>query len=229
MMLFYSRDFNGDVVTLSDEEHQHCTKVLRKKVGETIFVTDGLGYIYTVKILDSTKATTIGKILSSSYKDSLHPRIAIAISPTKNVSRIEWFVEKATEIGISAIYLLHTRRTEKKSENTARMDKILISAMKQSLNVHLPTLQHITFDEFLKTMADEFEQKFIAYCNGPTELLSSVCKKSQSSLLLIGPEGDFTAEEVQQAIKSGCKEVSLGDSRLRTETAGIVGLMMLKY
>ncbi len=228
MFLFYTNIVNEKQLKLTDDEHQHCTKVLRKQVSDEIFVTDGLGHIFTARITQIGKVETQCHILNTESKPKIQPDITIAISPTKNASRLEWFVEKAVEIGISSIIVFNAQRTEKKSFNHTRIHKIMVSAMKQSLNVHLPMLQDFGDIKQLLTTTKDIAQKFIAHCDGPTESLHLSMDKSKDSIVLIGPEGDFTNQEIQLALASGYKSVTLGDARLRTETAGLVALMMAK-
>ena len=230
MFLFYSDNVDGQTISIAGDEHQHCAKVLRKKIGDQIKITDGQGQIFTAEITAIQKLTTICHIVDKISSKPIVPKLSIAISPTKNLSRIEWFVEKAVEIGISAIYFVHTQRTEKKSVNLERIHKICISAMKQSLQVHLPKIQNYkSVNELIENVGSDYEQKFIAYCDGPTDLLKDILKSKINTILLIGPEGDFTENEIKEATASSFIPVSLGDSRLRTETAGLVGLMMMKY
>ena len=227
MFLFYSTDIVDDTLIVKEDEHLHCSIVLRKKVGDIIYVTDGKGSTYTSKIISVSKTQTECRIEDSKYQKPLSPDISIAISPTKNATRLEWFLEKSTEIGISSIYLVQTRRTERKTVNLKRLEKVLISAMKQSLNTHLPTLEVTTFKELMKI--DKYQDKFIAHCENPDLNLKSVYKSKVSSILLIGPEGDFTKDEVSDALSNGYQGVSLGNMRLRTETAGLTGLFIMRY
>ena len=229
MFLFYSTDITGSTLHITGDEHIHCATVLRKKSGDHIFVTDGTGSIYTAEILSSGKKQTICNILETTKHTPLNPEIAIAIAPTKNASRIEWFLEKATETGISAIYLTQTKRTERKTANIRRLEKILISAMKQSLNTYLPVLQPVTFSEILKLSREKYQQKYIAHCDNPDVSLKSMYNAKSSAILLIGPEGDFTPDEMADALHSDFKACSLGNMRLRTETAGLVGLFTMRY
>lgn len=230
MFLFYAIDIVSDIITLSHDEHMHCTKVLRKKIGDMIYATDGNGHIFHCSITSIQKNSTICKIAKTEYKEAPKHKVAIAITPTKNTSRIEWFAEKAVEIGISAIYFVHTQRTEKKEINMQRIEKILLSAMKQSLNVHLPTAMYYkSLKDFAYDIPNIYDQKFIAHCDVPTESLQSQMDKNQSAILMIGPEGDFTPDEVNLMKGHSFLSVSLGDARLRTETAGLLGLMMMRY
>jgi len=229
MILFYSTSIENDCIILKEEEHLHCSKVLRKQISDEINVTDGKGNLYNCKISEINKSNTICQIISLERTEKPEPYVAIGISPTKNPARLEWFIEKAVEIGISEILIFKAQRTEKKSLNESRLMKILISAMKQSLNLYLPELIIInTFQEISK-YCSHFDHKYIAYCDGPTDLLSEVYTKSGSGLVLIGPEGDFTKDEIKYAENLNFHPASLGKTRLRTETAGLVALMMLKY
>lgn len=229
MILFYSTDIAGQNITLTEDDHIHCTKVLRKQVNDIIMITDGLGHIFSCAIKTITKVSTLCQVVEKSYHQSILPKTSIAISPTKNAARIEWFIEKAVEIGISEIYFYNAQRTEKKSINEQRLKKIMVSAMKQSLNVQLPVM-HITKDvkAYVDLVTSKYDQKFIAYCDGPTQHLTSAQDNQKSRILMIGPEGDFTAEEIRYATNAGYQSVTLGTARLRTETAGLAGLIMMR-
>ena len=228
MFLFYTSENVGQILILKGDEHQHCCKVLRKQIGDQIFVTDGKGNIYTTTIMTITKAETTCKIVSTETKTPPSSHLTIAISPTKTAARIEWFVEKAVEIGISGIIIFHAQRTEKKSWSQTRLDKIMISAMKQSLNVYLPELRFCSsLADVIKT-TEHIHQKYIAHCDGPTALMKDIAESGGSTIVLIGPEGDFTSLEISMAHDHKYTSVSLGESRLRTETAGIVALLMMK-
>lgn len=229
MILFYSTSIENDSVILKEEEHIHCSKVLRIQINDEINVTDGKGNFYICKISEINKSNTICQILSVERTEKQEPSVAIGISPTKNPSRLEWFIEKAVEIGISEIIIFKAQRTEKKSLNESRLMKILISAMKQSLNLHLPELRILNNFQEISEYCNHFDHKYIAYCDGPTDLLSEVYTKNGSGLVLIGPEGDFTKDEIKYAENLNFHPASLGKNRLRTETAGLVALMMLKY
>lgn len=227
MFLFFTDQIHNQTLILLGDEHQHCATVLRKKIGDQLFITDGKGQIFNAEITNIAKNQTECSIMSVEVKAPHSPAIAIAIAPTKNASRIEWFVEKAMEIGINAIYLITTARTEKKNINISRLQKISIAAMKQSLNVHLPDI--IVFDkmkDFYTYVAAQYEQKYIAHCDHHDLMLPTSVQKS--TILMIGPEGDFTSKEISEAYQYSYQSVSLGSSRLRTETAGLVGLIRMK-
>lgn len=223
MQLFYMPDISGNELHLDETESKHAVKVLRLGLGSRIQITDGKGGLYTAEISDPHPKKCRLEIIE--YKPQHGKRnfnVHIAIAPTKNNDRLEWFLEKSTEIGIDEITLLLCENSERKTVKTERLEKVLISAMKQSLKAYLPKLNPlITFEEFIR--GSKSSQKFIAHCQGGEKPnLKDEVEKENQVLILIGPEGDFTLEEVSRAHLHGFKEVSLGDSRLRTETAGIV-------
>ncbi|MFZ1750731.1 MAG: RsmE family RNA methyltransferase [Saprospiraceae bacterium] len=229
MILLYSTNIENNFLTITDDEHVHCVKVLRIKVGDKIFATDGHGNKYECEILSISKAETRCVIISTTSTPMPESKNCIAIAPTKNSSRIEWFVEKAVEIGVHEIIILTTQRTERKSVNMLRLEKIIISAMKQSLHTYLPKLSaYKDIESMYNVIGNNYDKKFIAWCNGPSDTLTHIDTSHTNNLLLIGPEGDFTNDEVSACLKYGFRSVALGDSRLRTETAGLVGLMMLR-
>jgi 16S rRNA (uracil1498-N3)-methyltransferase len=204
------------------EEAQHCIKVLRKKEGDEILLADGNGNFYDAEILQANPKHCIVNIIRSiSQEKNRNFNIQIAFAPTKNMDRVEWFAEKATEIGIDRFSPILCQYSERKEIKLQRIEKILVSAMKQSQKAHLPQLDEMQpFSQFVKREFDG--QKFIAHCY-PQEkpILKEVYKKGENALILIGPEGDFSEKEVEEAILSGFQPVSLGESRLRTETAAL--------
>ena len=223
MNLFYDPGISGPLHTLSKEESKHIVRVLRKSTGDAIDFTDGKGFFYRCKIVDASPAScqieVIGKNLGNDQRDY---QVTLAVAPTKNIGRFEWFLEKATEIGIDRIvpfYSMHSERTTIKPD---RLKKVIVAAMKQSLKSNLPELS----DEcnFNKLITEPFVgKKYIAYINDEViTLLSKTYPKGEDVMILIGPEGDFSPKEVKMAIENGFEAVSLGTSRLRTETAGIV-------
>ena len=223
--LFYTPDFDGiaAVYTLPEEESQHAVKVLRMEAGEHVHLVNGMGGLFEAEIVNPHPKRCELKILSSAFefgKRDFHVHIAIA--PTKMNERLEWFLEKATEIGIDEITPVICRYSERKEVKLARMEKILVAAMKQSVKAYMPKLNEVcTFNQLLKNTSAS--QKFIAHCyEGEKQLLKDVYTKDSDVLILIGPEGDFSTEEVQKAIQAGFIPVSLGNSRLRTETAGVL-------
>ena len=222
MAIFYVSTLSSGNV-LSEEESQHAVKVLRLQGGTEITVVDGVGGYYKAKIINPHPKHCTFEITESIQeygKRDFHLHIAIA--PTKNMERLEWFIEKATEIGIDEITPLLCRFSERKIIKSERLEKIIVSAAKQSVKAYFPILHPLcTFDELIKT--HQVSQKFIAHCyEEDKKLLQNVIQKSTDILILIGPEGDFSKEEVQKAMSVGFIPVSLGNSRLRTETAGVV-------
>jgi 16S rRNA (uracil1498-N3)-methyltransferase len=222
MQLFYIPTSPADFCILDADESQHCIRVLRLKQGDRIFLTDGKGNLYEGEIQEDHPRRCTVQILNVSHDDKEKKSLLhLAIAPTKNISRLGWFLEKATEIGIDEITPLICEHSERKTLNTGRLQKILISAMKQSLKTYLPLLnQPKTFIEAIKT--GESSQKFIAFYDEPHPHLKDVYVKGKNTLILIGPEGDFSEKEILAALDQGFVAVNLGHNRLRTETAGIV-------
>ncbi len=221
MYLFYCPTISTATV-LSEEESQHAVKVLRLSVADEIEIVDGVGGYYKASITNPHPKhcqfevkETLKEFGKRDYK--LH----IAIAPTKNIERLEWFIEKATEIGIDEITPIICRFSERKIIKEERLEKIIVSAAKQSIKAYFPTLNPLcSFDEFLKKY--QSSQKFIAHCyNDEKVLLKNAIEKGSDVIILIGPEGDFSKEEVEKAISTGFSPISLGESRLRTETAGL--------
>jgi len=230
MQLFYIQNPEKEIL-LSSEESKHATKVLRKKEGDILNFTDGKGGFYKAKITVADTRKCRLQIISSEQKLKQHSyHLHIAIAPTKNMDRYEWFLEKATEIGIDEITPIICDHSERKVLKTERCNRILLSAMKQSLKFHLPKLNEaIILKDFLEK---DFEgHKYIAHCEDgeKTELRKE--EKANKTTVLIGPEGDFSASEIEMALQNQFKAVNLGTSRLRTETAGLVAVhtINLKY
>jgi 16S rRNA (uracil1498-N3)-methyltransferase len=223
MQLFYVPNISGAEVTLDEIESKHAIRVLRLQNGFQVQIIDGKGGFYEAEITDANPKKCRLSIVKSTFdfgKKDFHLHIAIA--PTKNNDRFEWFLEKATEIGIDEITPLLTSHSERKTINTERLEKILVSAMKQSLKAWLPKLNNLTSIKELVT-SNKTENRYIAYCDDiQKNHLKDLAEKGKDILILIGPEGDFSPEEIQMAMKNGFKVVSLGEARLRTETAGIV-------
>lgn len=227
MHVFYTPDIQTKP-ELPEEEAQHCVRVLRLSAGDEITLTDGKGNFYRAEITASTNKRCLVKVLETIPQEPLWSgHLHIAMAPTKNMDRNEWFAEKATEIGFNELTFLNCRFSERKVIKMERIEKIVVSAIKQSLKARLPKLNGMTdFDKFI---TQEFEgQKFIAHCyEGEKPLLKNVMKPGEDALVLIGPEGDFSEEEVAKAIKKGFQPISLGKSRLRTETAALVATMVV--
>lgn len=223
MNLFYAPKINGQLYSLDREESRHITKVLRKKQGDIIHFTDGKGWFYETKITElGSRDCSVEVINKFEGDDKRSSKLHIAIAPTKNNDRFEWFLEKTTEIGIDEITPIICDHSERKVVKTERLVKVITSAVKQSLKSFHPILNdQISLKDFLSI---DFEgQKFIAYIDKDVTLeLSNSFVPDKDILILIGPEGDFRPEEVKLAKQNGFIPVSLGKSRLRTETAGIV-------
>jgi 16S rRNA (uracil1498-N3)-methyltransferase len=223
--LFYTPAYPGktEAYVLPEEESQHAVKVLRMQAGEIIHLVNGQGGLFEAEIINPHPKRCEVKIINSEYeygKRTFHLHIAIA--PTKMNERMEWFLEKATEIGIDEITPVICRYSERKELKLPRMEKITVAAMKQSVKAYLPKLNEpCSFEHVLKNAIAS--QKFIAHCHEDEKiLLKDAYAKGSDVLILIGPEGDFSKEEIEHALKAGYKPVSLGNSRLRTETAGVV-------
>lgn len=223
MQIFYTPSINGNVIFLGEDESKHCIRVMRMTKGSMVNLVDGKGNLYK-GIISKPDARgceiTVTEVFSDFEKRnySLH----IAISPVKNNDRFEWFIEKCVEIGIDFITPLICRNTEKTSVKTERINNIIISAMKQSVKAFKPLLNApVTFTEFVKQ--EIHGTGLIAHCNQEIKRYSidQVCRKGEDTTIMIGPEGDFSEEEIRMAIGNGYKPVHLGKSRLRTETAGI--------
>jgi 16S rRNA (uracil1498-N3)-methyltransferase len=222
MAIFYVPNLASAHI-LPEEESQHAVKVLRLQVGSAIEVVDGTGGFYKARITNPHPKHCGFEIIETKTEFGKRDyRLHIAIAPTKNIERLEWFIEKATEIGIDEITPIVCRFSERKIIKEERLQKIIVSAAKQSVKAYFPLLNPLcTFEELLKK--HQSSQKFIAHCyEEDKKLLQNEIIKSSDILILIGPEGDFSKEEVQKAIALGFIPVSLGESRLRTETAGVV-------
>jgi 16S rRNA (uracil1498-N3)-methyltransferase len=223
MQIFYVPVITGNICLMDENNSRHSIRVLRMTKGDRLKLVDGIGNLYEGIITDpdpSGCSVTITKIIRDFEKRGY--RLHIAISPIKNQDRFEWFIEKSVEIGVDEITPLLCRNTEKPGIKRDRINNIIISAMKQSLKAFKPSLNEpVTFSEFLKT--DRIGIKMVASCNQDSERkkVDQVYEKNNDAVILIGPEGDFTGEELNLAFSNGYKPVHLGTSRLRTETAGI--------
>jgi 16S rRNA (uracil1498-N3)-methyltransferase len=226
---FFISDHNASqqVIALDEDTSRHVIQVLRMKTGEQLNLTDGKGHLLTAVIVEEHKKHCTVKIETSSYKEPASKKVSIAISLLKNTSRFEWFLEKATEIGVANIIPLICERTEKEKFRTDRLQGIVVSAMLQSQQVWLPVLHNpIDYkDLFVLKETNEASGKFIAHCEDVSN--KQFITSTSSSIILIGPEGDFTPKEIEQALQNDFKPVTLGDTRLRTETAGMVAATLL--
>lgn len=223
MQLFFSSEIHDGNGILSPDESRHAVKVLRLNMNDEIHVIDGKGGFFKAVITVPNAKKCVFQITEQlpdpgQTNYSLH----IAIAPTKNIDRLEWFLEKATEIGISEITPILCQRSERKVIKPERLEKVLLSAMKQSFKAQLPRLNPlVSYQQFIETSSAQ--QKLVAHCNpGEKEPLKNAYTPSKDVLILIGPEGDFSENEVALAKENGFHEISLGKSRLRTETAAIV-------
>lgn len=221
MQLFYLEN-PGDEIILTAEESKHATRVLRKKEGDILNFTDGKGTLYKAKITIADTRKCRLKIVNNEQKEKQHNyHLHIAIAPTKNMDRFEWFLEKATEIGIDEITPIICSHSERKVVKTERGNRILLSAMKQSLKYHLPKLNEaISATDFIKK--DFNGSKYIAHCKDGEKQELKTINKTDKYLILIGPEGDFSQKEIDLAFQKKFKAISLGTSRFRTETAGMI-------
>ena len=222
MIRFYAPEIETNGV-LPESESGHVTRVLRKQAGDHIFVVDGKGYCYECEITrPHPKATEVKIIGKTPETDTWSGKITVAIAPTKNIDRIEWFVEKAVEMGIDRIVLLKCRHSERKNVNLDRLEKIMVSAMKQSLKAKLPELEGpVEFNSFVDS--DRSNSRFMGYCDKDTErrvFAKEYCPAADVTVM-IGPEGDFSPEEVELARKFDFLPVTFGDARLRTESAAL--------
>ncbi len=232
MHLFYTPELTERAVrfTLGEEESRHCVKVLRLSVNDRVFLVDGRGGLYTAAIEVADPRHTQLKIedVQAEYHRRNH-YLHIAIAPTKNLDRLEWFLEKAVEIGIDEVTPIICARSERKDLRVDRLQKLVVSAMKQSLRAYLPVVNEpVKLKDFLSGRHEG--QKFIAHCGeGERVDLGARLQPGQSCVVMIGPEGDFTPEEVTGSLALGYVPVTLGNSRLRTETAGLEACFEVNY
>ncbi len=227
MQLFYNAniDENDHNFYFDKEESQHIVKVLRKKEGDQLYITNGKGYLFEGKITLATTKRCEGNILNVKYKEKHFYNLHLVVAPTKMNERYEWFLEKAVEIGVDEITPVICQHSERTVVKTERLEKIILSAMKQSLQFHLPKLNEpINALDFFHRYKDEKSSKYIAHCQEEKKVLFSKILHPfpQKLIVLIGPEGDFSNEEIKTAFSTGFQAISLGENRLRTETAAIV-------
>lgn len=219
--VFYAPDI-ATTSMLPEDESRHCIRVLRLKEGDPITMTDGKGFFYTAVLEDADlKHCRVHITEQHLFQKPWNGIIHIAVAPTKNMDRMEWFVEKATEIGIDAITCIRCRHSERRDIKPERLHKIAVSAMKQSQKALLPQINEmIDFDKFISQPFDGC--KMIAHCaEDEKQLIRNIYRPNGNALILIGPEGDFSHEEISVALAAGFSPVSLGESRLRTETAAL--------
>ena len=232
MQLFYAPDIVPPDYTLSEEESKHCVRVLRMGVGDELHITDGRGNLYRCEIVDDhAKHCRVRVCETHAAFGRLSYELTMGVAPTKNTDRFEWFLEKATEIGILRIIPLDTVHSERRILKTERENKVITAAVKQSLKAYQPQLEELT--PFRQVVEAPFEgQKFIAHCAAAVSpqgknYLPRLLQAGGKVMILIGPEGDFSKEEVEMAVKHGFREITLGNQRLRTETAAVVASVMV--
>lgn len=226
MQLFYQPEIVNNCHHLDSEESRHCVQVLRKKEGDIIHITDGKGGLYTAKIIHANKKDLQFRIKKTEKTLHVNYQLELAISPTKSMNRMEWFVEKCVELGIDHLYFIKCHHSERQHIHLERLNKKAISAMKQSLKTFLPTLHPII--SFEDMVVKPIQQKFIAHVDNENPiLLISSAKSGVNIRVLIGPEGDFSINELNLASENGYLKISLGKSRLRTETAGVAACHIL--
>ncbi|WP_027126340.1 16S rRNA (uracil(1498)-N(3))-methyltransferase [Gelidibacter mesophilus] len=231
MQLFYNPDINEETtqISFSKDESRHVVKVLRKSSGDQLQISNGKGWLFVAEITIADAKNCTAVIISKSFEASREYKVHLAVAPTKMNDRYEWFLEKATEIGVNVITPIICDHSERKVIKTDRFEKILQSAMKQSLHNYLPELQQsISFTDFI---SQSFHgQKFIAHCEDTERIsLKNALQTQTDVLVLIGPEGDFSPTEIKLAITLGFKPVTLGNTRLRTETAAIVACHSIAF
>ena len=217
---------NASHINLSEESSKHCIQVLRMKTGAKLRLTDGKGLLCSASIAGEDKKKAVAAIEKTEQLPQPAKQVSIAISLLKNITRLEWFLEKATEMGITHIQPLICQRTEHPRFKQERMEGILVSAMLQSQQCWLPVLaEPMAFDKYVPASA--WQQKLVAHCEEDRKQLLKELPVADRTEILIGPEGDFTPAEIALAIQSGYLPVSLGDTRLRAETAGMVAAALL--
>ena len=223
MQLFYAPDITRPVHTLSEQESMHCIKVLRMGAGDTVHLTDGAGALFLGSIENPHPKHCTVRITDTVEQFGRLPySLSVAIAPTKNIDRLEWFAEKATEIGIDRIIPIECTRSERRTLNTERIERVVVSAMKQSVKAYKPEIAPLT--PLRELIVRPFDgTKLIAHCDKSADRIpiGRAVEKGGSVLILIGPEGDFSPEEITFARENGFRDTILGDQRLRTETAAL--------
>jgi 16S rRNA (uracil1498-N3)-methyltransferase len=229
MQLFYHSEIDAGFIHVEEEESKHIVRVLRMKTGEKVLFTNGKGWLYQCKMVDNHPKRCKFQVFDKVFFPKNSPHIHIAAAPTKNIARFEWFVEKAVETGIDEITPIICDHSERSKINRDRLEKIAVSAMKQSFRKWLPKINEIvTFDKF--AAIPHQAKKAIAYIGEhDNELLKNYYRKDENAIVLIGPEGDFSKTELQQAINNGFHPISLGENRLRTETAALVACQTILF
>lgn len=221
MQLFYTPEITK-MLELPKDESRHLVQVLRKEIGEEVHFTDGKGTLALYKIWQNHPKRAVLELKNKDYKEKPQPELTLAIAPTKNMDRIEWFLEKATEIGVSKVVLFVSDHSERRKVRMVRLDKILIASMKQSQQSWKPELEDLQDFESMIKSSNDVEYKFICHqSKGVENHLFKAMSDGKNAFVLVGPEGDFSDDELKKAEDSGFQFVSLGPNRLRTETAGV--------
>lgn len=235
MELFYSTDIDAGFCRLDQDESAHCVKVLRHRAGDEIFVIDGEGTLLRCTLVDDSPKGAAARIEETTRDWGSHPyRLTMAVCPTKNMDRYEWFAEKATEMGVDVIAPVIGDHSERKVVKTERLQRVLLSAAKQSLKGAVPhIMEPCSVSQFIRSAKDSSALKLICYCfeEGDTMRagIKDVLADNKEVIVLVGPEGDFSREEVQLAFECGFRPVHLGESRLRTETAAVFATAAAYY
>lgn len=229
MQLFYAPDITLPRYTLSEEESKHCVRVLRLAHGDELHLTDGRGNLYRCRVAEADPKRCIVEVVQTTPRYGKMPYgITLAVAPTKHIERFEWFLEKATEVGVTRIVPVECDHSERHTIKYDRELRVITSAVKQSLKAYHPVLDDLT--PLRRLIAEPFEgSKFIAHCDTNAKersYLASEIRKNDNILILIGPEGDFSPEEINFALENGFRPVTLGPQRLRTETAAVVAAAM---
>lgn len=232
MQLFYAPDLTPPLHTLGEEESKHCVRVLRLRKGDTLHITDGRGNLFCCELIDDAPRHCTVRVASVEREwEKLPYRLVMAVAPTKNSDRFEWFLEKATEVGVSEIIPLETERSERRTFKPERGGKVITAAMKQSLKAYRPVLHPLT--TLRRAAAMPFEgRKLIAHCDATRSTagkahLARTLLPGEAALVLIGPEGDFSPAEIDFALANGFEQITLGQQRLRTETAAVAATVMV--
>lgn len=226
MQLFYTPDITLPLYNLPEEESKHAVKVLRAVVGDELHMTDGKGNLYKTKVVAANPKQCIVEIVETKSEfEKRNYHLTMAVAPTKNIDRYEWFLEKATEVGVDRFIPMECRNSERKTIKRERAERVITSAVKQSLKAYHPKIDELTsFKEVVKMPFDGV--KLIAYCgDGEKKTINECVLQNSNTLILIGPEGDFSPQEVETAISHGFIPITLGTMRLRTETAALFSVI----
>ena len=221
---FFQNNLSQDHFTFSSEETKHIIKSLRLKIGDFVWITDGKGTLAKATLTHLFKDNCTAEIAERIFfNNSAKKQLHLAVAPTKNPDRIEWLVEKTVEIGVSQISFIICERSERKNVDMNRLQRVAIAALKQSQGVWLPEMQILSFSQFINESHTAKADKYIAYCDDKEQsiAMANLKNKQESAIFLIGPEGDFTSQEVLIAKENGFHPISLGEKILRTETAAL--------